>query len=203
MQYHTQKKKLILPDYGRNVQNMVDHCMGIEDKDERTKCAYTIVEIMGNMFPHLRDIADFQHILWDHIAIMSDFELDIEYPFKVITKEELYTRPNQLPYSRPTMSYRHYGKLLEKMIKIAGEMEEGEEKEQLIALITTQMMQAYQEWNKDADDKKIIDDLYELSDGKIKLADNYNITVPKSGGNAPTNRPQQRRRGRTHRNRRR
>ena len=203
MQYHTQKKKLILPDYGRNVQNMVDHCKALEDKDERTKCAYTIVEIMGNMFPHLRDIADFQHILWDHIAIMADFELDIEYPFKVITQEELYTRPNQLPYSRPTMSYRHYGKLLEKMIKIAGDMEEGKEKEQLIALITTQMMQAYQEWNKEADDRKILDDLYELSDGKIKLPDNYKITLPKAAGNTHTQRPQQRRRGRSNRNQRR
>lgn len=175
MKYNTQQEKLALPDYGRNIQNMVDHCKTIEDKEERTKCANTIVDIMGNMFPHLRDVNDFKHILWDHIAIMSDFELDIEYPFEVITKEELYTKPNKLEYSRPSMKYRHYGSILEKMINIATEMEDGEEKDQLISQITSQMKKSYIEWNKEVDDDKIIEDLQELSGGKIKLDSNYSI----------------------------
>lgn len=176
MEYNTQKEKLILPDYGRNIQNMVDHCMTIEDREERKKCANSVVEIMGNMFPHLRDVNDFKHILWDHIAIMSDFKLDIDYPYEIITKEELYTAPEKLEYSRPTMRYRHYGKLLEKMIAIAAEMEDGDEKNQLISQITAQMKKSYIEWNKEADDEKILEDLYELSQGKIKLdTESYTI----------------------------
>lgn len=175
MKYNTQKEKLVLPDYGRNIQNMVDHCMTIEDKEERTKCANAVVDIMGNMFPHLRDVNDFKHILWDHIAIMSDFKLDIVYPFEVITKEELYTKPNKLEYSRPSMKYRHYGNILEKMILIAADMEDGGEKDQLISQIASQMKKSYTEWNKEADDDKIIEDLDELSQGKIKLDSNYTI----------------------------
>ncbi len=116
MIYNTQKKKLIMPEYGRNIQNMVDHCVMLKDKEERRKCAYAVVDIMGNMFPHLRDVNDFKHILWDHLAIMSDFKLDIDYPYEVVTKEDLNTAPGKLNYSRPTMKYRHYGKLLDEKI---------------------------------------------------------------------------------------
>lgn len=176
MKYNTQNEKLNLPEYGRNIQNMVDHCLTIEDREERKKCAFAVVEVMGNMFPHLRDVNDFKHILWDHIAIMSDFKLDIDYPYEVITKEDLFTTPDKLEYSRPTMKYRHYGKILEKMIDIAADMDEGDEKEQLISQITAQMKKSYIEWNKEVDDQKIIEDLYELSDGKINL-DSANYTI--------------------------
>lgn len=83
---------------------------------------------MGNMFPHLRDVNNFKHILWDHLAIMSDFKLDIEYPYEIITREELNTAPGHLDYSRPSMQYRHYGKILDRMIKIAASMEDGDKK---------------------------------------------------------------------------
>ena len=176
MQYNTQNEKLFLPEYGRNIQNMVDHCMTVEDREERKQCALAVVDVMGNLFPHLRDVNDFKHILWDHIAIMSDFKLDIDYPFEVITKEELYTHPEKLEYSRPTMRYRHYGKIMEKMIAIASEMEDGGEKDQLISQITAQMKKSYTEWNKEVDDEKIIADLRELSGGKINLdSENYTI----------------------------
>ena len=176
MIYNTQKKKLVLPEYGRNIQNMVDHCVMLEDKEERKKCAYAVVDIMGNMFPHLRDVNDFKHILWDHLAIMSDFKLDIDYPYEVVTKEELNTSPGKLNYSRPTMKYRHYGKLLEKMIVIAADMEDGEKKDFLIAQLTAQMKKSYMQWNKDVNDEKIIADLYELSARKIQL-DNENYSI--------------------------
>ncbi|MGI6046640.1 MAG: DUF4290 domain-containing protein [Petrimonas sp.] len=176
MIYNTQKKKLVLPEYGRNIQNMVDHCVMLEDKEERKKCAYAVVDIMGNMFPHLRDVNDFKHILWDHLAIMSDFKLDIDYPYEVVTKEELNTSPGKLNYSRPTMKYRHYGKLLEKMIVIAADMEDGEKKDFLIAQLTAQMKKSYMQWNKDVNDEKIIADLYELSGRKIQL-DNENYSI--------------------------
>lgn len=86
MQYNTQQKRMPLPEYGRSIQNMVDHALTIEDRAERQRCANTIINIMGGMFPHLRDVPDFKHKLWDHLAIMSDFKLDIDYPFEVIPK---------------------------------------------------------------------------------------------------------------------
>lgn len=178
MNYNTQLKRLSLPEYGRNIQNMVDFCLTIPDRDERTRCANTIINIMGNMFPHLRDVNDFKHILWDHLAIMSDFTLDIEYPYEIIKKENLFSKPGKVPYSRPTMHYKHYGKTLEKLIAIAGDYPEGKEKEQLIWLILNHMKKTYIQWNKEVDDNKLFVDLYELSGRKIdkrnsemKLAD--------------------------------
>jgi hypothetical protein len=169
MRYNTQEKKLALPEYGRNIQNMVDHCVGIEDPEERKKCAYTVIDIMGNMFPHLRDVNNFKHILWDHLAIMSDFKLDIEYPYEIITREELNTAPGHLDYSRPSMQYRHYGKILDRMIKIAASMEDGDKKDHLLKLLLNQMKKSYTQWNKEVDDEKIFQDLYEMSGGKIKI----------------------------------
>lgn len=176
MQYNTRKEKLILPEYGRNIQNMVDHCVAIEDPEERKRCAYTVIDIMGNMFPHLRDVNNFKHILWDHLAIMSDFKLEIDYPYEVIKKEDLYSAPGRLEYSRPTMRYRHYGKIMERMIKIAADMEEGDRRVLLVKLLLTQMKKSYSQWNKEVDDDKIFHDLRELSGGKIQITkDQYSI----------------------------
>lgn len=184
MEYNTQLTKLILPEYGRNVHNMVNYCLEIEDKDDRTRCAYSLIDIMGNMFPHLRNVNDFKHILWDHLAIMADFKLDIDYPYEIIKKEELIAHPQKIEYSRPTMKYRHYGKTLEKMIDCAVEMPEGEEKDQLISLLISQMKKSYTQWNREIDDAAILEDLYELSDGKIKLnPETYVIPAFKSQPN--------------------
>jgi len=181
MIYNTQKKKLIMPEYGRNIQNMVDHCVMLEDREERKRCAYAVVDIMGSMFPHLRDVYDFKHILWDHLAIMSDFKLDIDYPYEVVTREDLTTAPEKLNYSRPTMRFRHYGKLLERMIAIAADMEDGEKRDLLISQLTTQMKKSYSQWNKEVDDEKILADLVELSGGKIQLDyENYSIADVKN-----------------------
>lgn len=169
MEYNTQLKKLALPEYGRNIQNMVDYCLTITDRNERKRCANTIITIMGNMFPHLRDVNDFKHILWDHLAIMSDFELDIDYPYEVLKKEDLYLKPKKIEYSRPDMQYRHYGKTLEKMIKLAITIEDPKEKEQFVLLVATHMKKSYIQWNKEVEDQKIFIDLYELSAGKIDV----------------------------------
>lgn len=177
MEYNTQLKKLALPEYGRNIQNMVDHCLTLKDKGERTRCANTIINIMGNMFPHLRDVNDFKHILWDHLAIMSDFQLDIDYPYEIIKKEDIFSKPGKIEYSHPEMHYRHYGKTLEKVIKIASEMQDPKEKEQLLWLVMTHMKKSYMQWNKDIDDQKIFEDLYELSDRKVDLR-NAQIKLP-------------------------
>ncbi|MCW1735684.1 DUF4290 domain-containing protein [Anaerorudis cellulosivorans] len=183
MKYNTQQKRLIMPEYGRNIQNMVDYCVSLPDRNERKKCAQAVINIMGNMFPHLRDVEDFKHILWDHLAIMSDFKLDIDYPYEVIKKEELNLPPGRIEYSRSDMKYRHYGKILEKMIDIAAAMEDGEAKNHLIDILASQMKRSYIQWNKEVDDTKIIQDLYELSNGKIQLdKSNYSIPEIKTNG---------------------
>lgn len=170
MKYNTEGKRLAMPEYGRNIQNMVDYCVTIEDREERKRCANTIINIMGNMFPHLRDVNDFKHILWDHLAIMADFKLDIDYPYEIVKKENLYARPPRIPYNNNRIRYRHYGKTLELMIRKATELEEGVERDQLIKLLANQMKKSFLTWNKESvDDRKIFKDLDELSNGKIVL----------------------------------
>lgn len=177
MEYNTQLKRLTLPEYGRNIQNMIDYCLIIEDRSERKRCANTIINIMGNMFPHLRDVNDFKHILWDHLAIMADFKLDIDYPYEIVRKEDLYSKPGKLEYSRPDMEFKHYGKTLEKMAKLAATIEEKEEKEQFILLVATHMKKSYIQWNKEVEDQKIFADLYTLSNGQIDIRDS-DIKLP-------------------------
>ncbi|MDR1724156.1 MAG: DUF4290 domain-containing protein [Tannerella sp.] len=195
MEYNTTAKRLTLPEYGRNLQNMVDFCVTIENRDERNRCADTIINIMGNMFPQLRDVNDFKHILWDHLAIMSDFRLDVDYPYEIIKKDNLYKRPPTVPYSESEIIYRHYGQILEKLIHKASYMEDGDEKEALIHLIATQMKRSFLTWNKDSvDNRKILKDLAELSEGKIiryedsfKISDNFDLTDAIPRNNPPSN----------------
>ena len=159
-----------LPEYGRSIQNMVDHALTIQDRAERQRCANTIINIMGGLFPHLRDVNDFKHILWDHLAIMADFQLDIDYPYEIVKKEDLFSRPPRVPYNTGRIRYRHYGKTLERMIGKANEFEDGQEKNYLIKLLANQMKKSFLNWNKEAvDDRKIFKDLDELSGGKIVL----------------------------------
>ena len=169
--YNTQQKKLIMPEYGRNVQQMIDHCVSIEDREERTRCANTIINIMGNLFPHLRDVDDFKHKLWDHLAIMSDFKLDIDYPYEIIRKENLRTKPDRIPYTLSPIRYRHYGKTLERMIKKCEDYPDGPERDQLISLLANHMKKSFLTWNKEVvDDDKIFKDLREYSHGRIDLS---------------------------------
>ena len=161
-----------LPEYGRSIQNMVNHALTIEDRSERQRCANTIINIMGGMFPHLRDVPDFKHKLWDHLAIMSDFKLDIDYPFEIIPKNDLDAKPDSVSYPCTKIRYRHYGRTLEMLIRKACEFPEGDEKQNLVALICNHMKKDYITWNKDTvDDRKIADDLYELSGGKLQMTD--------------------------------
>jgi hypothetical protein len=170
--YNTEKERLVLPDYGRNIQNMVNYCITIEDRRQRNHCANTIINIMGNMFPHLRDVNDFKHILWDHLAIMSDFRLDVDYPYETVQKENLNKRPPRLTYSNSRITYRHYGQLLEQMVQKATEQADGPDRDALVNLLANHMKKAFMMWNKDTvDDRKILKDLYELSDGKIVLSE--------------------------------
>lgn len=159
-----------LPEYGRSVQNMVDYAVTIKDRSERQRCANTIITIMGNMFTHLRDVPDFKHKLWDHLAIMSDFKLDIDYPYEIVRKESLSSKPERLTYNLNRIHFRHYGRNLEAIIRKAADMPEGDERDALINLLANNMKKNYYAWNKDnTDEDKIIEDLRLLSDGKIDL----------------------------------
>lgn len=170
LEYNTQLKDIILPEYGRNIQRMVDYCLTIEDKEERTKCANAIIATMGNLFPHLRDIDDFKHKLWDHIAIMSNFKLDIDYPCEIIAKENLYERPSKVEHKSTPIRYRHYGKFTEQMLKKCAEYPEGEEREQLISLIANYMKKSLYSWNKEiTENDKILKDIKEYTKGAIEL----------------------------------
>ncbi len=171
MEYNTQQRKLPLPEYGRSVQNMVDYALTIEDREERQRCANTIVNIMGGMFPNLRDANDNNHKLWDHLAIMSDFQLDIDYPVEVVKKESLEIKPDRIAYPQHRIRYRHYGAYIQNLIQIAVDYPEGAERKRLLQLIANHMKKDYQNWNnKDGmENQKILDDLCELSGGKIRL----------------------------------
>lgn len=172
MDYNSNRKKLPLPEYGRNIQNMVDHVMTIEDRAERNLAAQTIIDIMGNLHPYLRDINDFKHKLWDHLAIMADFKLDIDYPYDPPKPETFQEAPKKVPYSSNKIKFRYYGKTLELMVNEAIKYESGEEKEILITLLANHMKKSYLTWNKDAvDDEKIYKDLEIVSNGKIQRDD--------------------------------
>ena len=168
MDYNSQRKKLPLPEYGRNIQNMVDFLFTIEEKEKRNRHAQTVIDVMGNLYPYLRDVAEFKHKLWDHLAIMSDFKLDIDYPYDPPTPDILTEKPSIVPYNQHRIKYKHYGRTMELLIDSASEME-GEEKEIMIELLANHMKKSFLIWNKDAvEDDKIFLDLIELSRGKLK-----------------------------------
>ena len=160
-----------MPEYGRAVQKMVDHAVTIEDRAERQRCANTIIAVMGNMFPQLRDVQEFKHKLWDHLAIMADFKLDIDYPYELVDPETLHPKPQRLPYPKGGIRYRHYGRCIEEMMKKACDMPDGEERDELLRLIAAQMKKEYVLWNKESvEDGKIIEDIREYSNGQICLS---------------------------------
>ncbi len=188
MDYNSNRKKLLLPEYGRHIQKMVDYCVTIKDKEEKTKCAHAIIGNMGNMFPHLRDVNDFKHKLWDHLAIMSDFQLDIETPFELPKKENLYERPKKLPYKNQSIKYRHYGRTIEKMIDKAVEMEDGDLKNHLILLIANNMKKSLIMWNKDfPGDERVFSDMRHMSGNRLEIDENLKIPEQRDHSNQNRN----------------
>ncbi|WP_439649318.1 DUF4290 domain-containing protein [Lentiprolixibacter aurantiacus] len=178
LEYNTERPKLIIPEYGRHFQKMVDYAVSIEDREERNRVAQAIISVMGNLQPHLRDVPDFQHKLWDQLFIMSDFKLDVDSPFPITSKEVLQQRPDPLEYPQNHPKYRFYGNNIKRMIDVATNWEKGDKRSGLEYAIANHMKKCYLNWNKDSvDDKVIFKHLYELSDGKIDLAsDGENLT---------------------------
>lgn len=170
IEYNTEREKLIIPEYGRHLQKMINYTVAIEDREERNKVAKSIIAVMGNLQPHLRDVPEFQHKLWDQLFIMSDFKLDVDTPFPVLTKEKLQERPEPLEYPQNFPKYRFYGNNIKRMIDVANSWEDGDLKNALTLTIANHMKKCYLNWNKDTvEDSAIFNHLYELSDGKINM----------------------------------
>ena len=165
-----------MPEYGRNIQNMVDHLFTIEDRQKRNRSARAVIDVMGNLYPYLRDVAEYKHKLWDHLAIMANFKLDIDYHYEPPLPEILLGKPHKVPYNQNDIKLRHYGLIIEKLIQAAIGMEENKQRI-LIVQIANQMKKLYMAWNKDSvDDEKIFTDLEELSGHKLKVPGDIELT---------------------------
>ncbi|MDR0754964.1 MAG: DUF4290 domain-containing protein [Prevotellaceae bacterium] len=170
MDYNTQRKKLQLPEYGRNIHKMVEWVKTLPSKEARNKQIKAVISVMGNLNPHLRDVNDFRHKLWDHIQVISDFQIDIDSPYPIPQKADLQEKPKKLPYKSNPLNVPYYGRYILEMISSILKLEESEKKQQLIMQIANQIKKSYIAWNKDSvKDELIIKDLYDLSDGAINL----------------------------------
>jgi hypothetical protein len=170
LEYNTEREKLIIPEYGRHFQKMVDHAVSIEDDEERNKVANAIISVMGNLQPHFRDVPEFNHKLWDQLFIMSDFKLDVPSPFPITSKELLEQKPDPLKYPQNFPKYRFYGNNIKRMIDVAISWEKGEKRSGLEHAIANHMKKCFLNWNKDTvEDGIIYKHLTELSNGEINL----------------------------------
>ncbi|MBX3164315.1 MAG: DUF4290 domain-containing protein [Bacteroidetes bacterium] len=170
MEYNTQLERLIIPEYGRNIQSMIEHCCTIENRDERNLCAKAIIQVMGQLNPTLRDQSDYTHKLWDHLFIISQFKLDVDSPYPLPEKESFNEKPQRLNYPKGRIRYKHYGKTIEDIIRKAKEYPEGAEKAELTRQIANHLKKSYYNWNKDnITDDVVLKNLSELSNGELKL----------------------------------
>ena len=170
LEYNAERSHLIIPEYGRHLQKLIDQATAIEDDESRNKAAKYIIQVMGSLNPHLRDVPDFQHKLWDQLFIMSDFKLHVDSPYPIPSREVLQLRPDVLNYPQNFPKYRYYGNNIKYMIDVANKWEEGEMKSALVKVIANHMKKSYLSWNKDTvKDDVIFEHLYELSDGKLNL----------------------------------
>ena len=174
MQYNTARNHLILPEYGRNVQKMVEHASNIKDKSERDKCVKSIIDFMGQMNPQLRDIKEFTHKLWDHLFIMSQFQLDTTSPYPMPEIEKLKERPEKMPYPKNKIKFPFYGAALENMINYAVKQEDSREKEIMTGMIANHMKKSYLLFNKHSvSNDTIILHLKQLSNNTLKLPSDF------------------------------
>ena len=176
MDYNTERDHLIIPEYGRHVQKMVAHAKTISDKKEKEDCVNAIISYMGQLNPHLRDIPDYKHKLWDHLFIMSKFDLDIESPYELPSPEKLSEKPGPMKYPKTEFSFSYYGKNIETMIETAIKMEDVKEKFIITGMIANHMKKCYLSWSKSSvDDKTILKYLEKLSKGRLNLHEDFVI----------------------------
>lgn len=171
---YTTKTKLVLPEYGRNIQQMVQHACELENRDDRNRCARTIISIMANLYPENKGTEGFAHKLWDQLAMMSNFTLDVDYPFTINKPEDVDLTAERVAFAHQAeadyIRFKHYGVNMQNFIRIMAEHPELDTTGRLIVMLANQMKKLYLEWNKDSvDDRKIFDDIYILSDHRIQI----------------------------------
>ncbi len=167
---------MIIPEYGRHIQKLIDHAISLEVKEKRNEMANAIIDVMGQLNPHLRDVEDFKHKLWDHLFIMSDFKLDVDSPYPKPNAESFLEKPNKMEYPDGKIRFKHYGKGVEDLIKVATEMEDGDKKDALLLSIANLMKKHYLSWSRNSvDDKQILSDLKRISRGKIDLNEDLEL----------------------------
>lgn len=177
MEYNTQKNKLVIAEYGRNLQQMAQDCVNIEDRAVRTRTAEFIVNVMAQMNPKVKESGDYRQKLWDHLHIMSNFKLDVDSPYPAPAQENLHLGPKQLKYQQTNIRYRHYGKNIEQIIEKATTYEDGPEKEALIRTIANHMKKSYLNWNRNTvDDDVILKNLAELSRNRLQLSEDHKLS---------------------------
>jgi len=176
MEYNTERPKLVIAEYGRNIQRMIDYAISIEDREKRSKTARIIVNIMAQMNPHIRENEDYMHKLWDHLYYISDFKLDVDSPYPPPARDTFQKKPERIPYSDNKITFRHYGKYIEKLIEKISEMEDSDEKAYMIHVIANHLKKSYLNWNRDSvNDETIFKHLEELSGGKLKLTEDQQL----------------------------
>lgn len=176
LEYNSERPLMIIPEYGRHIQKLVDHCVALEDKEERNKMAKAIIDVMGNLQPHLRDVPDFKHKLWDQLYIMAEFRLDADSPYEKPSEEELKAKPEPLAYPKSASKYKFYGNNIQTMIDTALSWEEGDMRETLVYTIANHMKKCFLNWNKDTvEDDVIFNHLFELSEGRIDIRDTKEV----------------------------
>ena len=170
LDYNTHREQLLMPEYGREIQKMVDYAVSLTDKSERQNCAQEIIRMMETKVPELHDNADFEQTLWDHLYLMSHKQLDIDWPFDVTAAEKLQEKPKAIPLPQEGMRLRHYGKLLEQLFEKLKTMPEGEERDALVFYTANQMKRNLMTWGHGSmSDEKVADDLARFTDGVIQL----------------------------------
>jgi len=176
MDYNTQRPEISLPEYGRHIHKMVDYLKTIHDRELRNNMAKALINVMGNMNPHLRDVPDFKHKLWDHLAVMADFDLDIDWPYPLPKKDFLEEKPNKVPYNNEKFKYKHYGKNLQRMLAKVNEFE-GETKDMLIEQLANHMKISYVNWKGETvNDEYIFEDIQRISDETVEIPDNLSLS---------------------------
>ena len=176
MEYNTTRKKLAMPEYGRNVQKMILYAISIEDNEKRLKAANVIVNIMAQMHPKLRETADYKHKLWDHLYIISNWEINVEGPFPIPSKDVLQTKPKRVEYSEGKIKYRPYGKNIENVIEKAIAYDEGPEKEAFMKGIANHLKKSYLNWNRDSvNDELIWKHFDDMSGGKLQIEGEFKL----------------------------
>ena len=170
LDYNTQREPLLLPEYGREIQKMIDHAVGLPDRDERLRCAKTIVKLMETKVPHIRDNEDYKQTLWDHLYLMSGKQLDIDWPYDISHAEQILTKPQPMPLPKDGIRMRHYGRLVEELFERLKQMPAGAERDELVRLTANQMKRDLAQWGHGTiDDEKVADDLARFTDGVIQL----------------------------------